>query len=98
MKIEPIFDRLIVRRADSETEVGGVVLPEAYQEKSQMGVVVACGEYTLNDDGTKVPLEVKVGDTIIFPKHCGTDIVIDGESFLVMVEAEVFGVVEDANS
>ena len=96
MKIIPIFDRILVKRiATDEVTAGGIIIPEKAKEKPVEGLVVAQGEGTLSADGDSMyPLDTKVGDRIIFPKHCGTDINLGGEDLLVMCEADVMCVVE----
>lgn len=96
MKIIPVFDRLLVERIANDTvSPGGIIIPDKAKEKPLEGRIVAQGEGTLSEDGESMyPLDTKVGDHILFPKHCGTDINIGGQDLLVMCEADVMCVVE----
>jgi chaperonin GroES len=94
MKVRPLHDRLIVRRIEEkETVKGGIIIPDTAKEKPQEGKVIAVGNGKLLDNGTKVPLDVKAGDKILFGKYSGTDIKIDGEEYLILREDEVLAVV-----
>jgi chaperonin GroES len=94
MKVRPLHDRLIIRRIEEkETVKGGIIIPDSAKEKPQEGEVIAVGNGKLLDNGTKVPLDVKAGDKILFGKYSGTDIKIDGEEFLILREDEVLAVV-----
>lgn len=96
MQIEPIYDRLLIKRDEAKTMTdSGLYIPGNAVDKPLTGVVVACGEGVLWGNEEVYPLQVKVGDRVMFPKHCGVDIELDGESFLLVVEEEVFGIVED---
>jgi chaperonin GroES len=93
MKIRPLHDRLLVRRVEEEdTARGGIIIPDTAKEKPQRGKVLAAGNGKILDNGTKVPLDVKVGDTILFGKYSGTEIKIDGEDVLILREEEVLAV------
>jgi chaperonin GroES len=93
MKVRPLHDRLLVRRTEAEaTAKGGIIIPDTAKEKPQEGEVLAVGNGKLLDNGTKVALEVKVGDKILFGKYTGTDIKIDGEDVLILREDEVLAV------
>jgi chaperonin GroES len=94
MKVRPLHDRLIIRRIEEkETVKAGIISPDSAKEKPQEGEVIAVGNGKLLDNGTKVPLDVKAGDKILFGKYSGTDIKIDGEEFLILREDEVLAVV-----
>ena len=94
MKVRPLHDRLIIRRIEEkETVKGGIIIPDTAKEKPQGGEVIAVGNGKLLDNGTKVPLDVKAGDKILFGKYSGTDIKIDGEEYLILREDEVLAVV-----
>jgi chaperonin GroES len=94
MKVRPLHDRLIIRRIEEkETVKGGIIIPDTAKEKPQEGEVIAVGNGKLLDNGTKVPLDVKAGDKILFGKYSGTDIKIDGEEYLILREDEVLAVV-----
>ena len=93
MKVRPLHDRLVVRRVEEkETAKGGIIIPDTAKEKPQEGEVLAVGNGKILENGTKVPLDVKVGDKILFGKYSGTDIRIDGEDVLILREDEVLAV------
>ncbi len=93
MKVRPLHDRLVVRRIEEkETAKGGIIIPDTAKEKPQEGEVLAVGNGKVLDNGTKVALDVKVGDKILFGKYTGTDIKIDGEEVLILREDEVLGI------
>ena len=93
MKVRPLHDRLLVRRIEEkETAKGGIIIPDTAKEKPQEGEVLAVGSGKVLDNGTKVVLDVKVGDKILFGKYSGTDIKIDGEEVLIVREDEVLAV------
>jgi chaperonin GroES len=93
MKVRPLHDRLLVRRIEEkETVKGGIIIPDSAKEKPQEGEVLAVGNGKILDNGTKVALDVKVGDKILFGKYSGTDIKIDGEEVLILREDEVLAV------
>src|SRR5262245_49817680 len=90
MNVRPLHDRLIVRRIEEKESVkGGIIIPDTAKEKPQEGEVIAVGNGKLLDNGTKVPMDVKVGDKILFGKYSGTDIKIDGQEYLILREDEV---------
>ena len=95
MKVKPLQDRIIVRRLDEEEDVlGGIIIPDTAKEKPQRGEVTAVGDGRIGDDGKRQPMNVKVGDKVIFAKYAGTDIKIDGEELMIMREDDVLGVIE----
>ena len=95
LKIRPLHDRLIVRRLDEEQKTkGGIIIPDSAKEKPQEGEVLAVGNGKILDDGKKVPLDVKVGDKILFSKYSGNEIKIDGKEYLILREDDVQAVVE----
>src|SRR6187431_3640145 len=95
MDIRPLHDRLIVRRIEEgEQRVGGIIIPDSAKEKPQQGKVIAAGNGKVKDDGKRVPLDVKSGDTILFGKYSGQDIKLEGEDLLIMREDEVLAVIE----
>jgi chaperonin GroES len=96
MKIRPLQDRVLVKRLEDELEKtkGGIIIPDTAKEKPQQGKVIAAGKGKVNDDGKVTPLDVKVGDTILFGKYSGSEIKIDGEEHLIMREDDILGVVE----
>ncbi|MBT3363537.1 MAG: co-chaperone GroES [Chloroflexi bacterium] len=90
MNLKPLGDRIIVKPiAKEEVTKGGIVLPDTVKEKPQEGDVVAVGPGRATEDGTRVTLEVKVGDTIVYPKYSGTEIKDGGEEYLIMRESEI---------
>jgi chaperonin GroES len=93
MKVRPLHDRLLVRRIEEkETVKGGIIIPDSAKEKPQEGEVLAVGNGKTLDNGTKLTMDVKVGDKILFGKYSGTDIKIDGEEVLILREDEVLAV------
>jgi len=98
MNVRPLHDRIIVQRIEEgEQKVGGIIIPDTAKEKPQQGKVTAVGNGKAKDDGKRVPLDVKAGDTILFGKYSGQEIKLDGEEFLIMREDEVLAVIEGAN-
>ncbi len=95
MNIRPLHDRVVVRRVEEEkTTAGGIVLPDSAGEKPQQGEVLACGTGKLLENGDVRPLDVKVGDKVIFGQYGGSTVKIDGEELLILSEGEIFGVLE----
>jgi len=96
MKIRPLQDRVIVKRLEDEVEKtkGGIIIPDTAKEKPQQGKIIAVGKGKVNDDGKLTPLDVKVGDTILFGKYSGSEIKLNGEEHLIMREEDILGVVE----
>jgi chaperonin GroES len=93
MKVRPLHDRIIVQRVeDKETVKGGIIIPDTAKEKPQEGIVKAVGNGKILDNGTKLKLEVKEGDRILFGKYSGSEIKIDGEEYLILREDEVLGI------
>jgi chaperonin GroES len=99
MNVRPLHDRLIVSRIEEgEQKIGGIIIPDSAKEKPQQGKVIAAGNGKSNEDGKRVPLDVKAGDLILFGKYSGQEIKLDGEEFLIMKEDEVLAVLDDGNS
>jgi chaperonin GroES len=97
MKVRPLNDRILVRRVEeTEQRVGGIIIPDTAKEKPQQGKVIAAGTGKIKEDGNRIPLDVKAGDTILFGKYSGQEIKLDGEEYLIMREDEVLAVIEDA--
>jgi chaperonin GroES len=95
MKARPLHDRILVKRIDEgEQKIGGIIIPDTAKEKPQQGKVVAVGSGKVKDDGGRIKLDVKAGDTILFGKYSGQEIKLDGEEFLIMREEEVLAVLE----
>jgi chaperonin GroES len=93
MKVRPLHDRILVQRLEEgEQKVGGIIIPDTAKEKPQQGKVIAVGNGKVKDDGTRVPLDVKAGDRILFGKYSGQDIKLDGDEYLIMREDEVLAV------
>ena len=95
MKIRPLHDRVIVKRLEGEsTSPGGIVIPDSAAEKPVQGKIVAVGKGKILEDGNVRPLDVKVGDKILFGKYSGTEVKVDGEDLVVMREEDVMAVIE----
>ena len=95
MNVRPLHDRLLVQRNDSATQTaGGLYLPEPAKEKPVEGTVLAVGDGRLTEEGKTLPLQVKVGDRIIFGKYSGTEIKLDGEERLILREDDVLGILD----
>lgn len=93
MNIRPLQDRIIVKRLEEEEKTaGGIIIPDAAKEKPMQGEVVAAGKGKVSEDGKVMPLDVKVGDKILFGKYAGTEVKLDGEDYLIMREDDVLGV------
>jgi chaperonin GroES len=95
MHVRPLHDRVIVRRLEEgEQKIGGIIIPDTAKEKPQQGEVIATGNGKVNDDGERVPLDIKAGDLILFGKYASQEVKLDGEEYLIMREDEVLGVIE----
>ncbi len=93
MNIRPLHDRVLIRRLEeTETRIGGIIIPDTAKEKPQQGEVMGVGNGKLLEDGTRAPVDVKVGDRILFGKYSGSDIKLDGNEYLVVREDEILGV------
>jgi chaperonin GroES len=96
MKVRPLYDRILIKRLDTEEKTkGGIIIPETAKEKPQEGKVISVGKGKLLDDGSIRPLDVKVGDKILFSKYGGTEINIEGDEYLILREEEILAVVQD---
>ena len=94
-KVRPLHDRLLVKRIEEqETIKGGIIIPDTAKEKPQEGEVIAVGNGKVLDNGTKLALDVKAGDKILFGKYSGSEIKLDGEEHLIMREEDILGVLE----
>jgi chaperonin GroES len=94
-KIRPINDKLVVKRLEAEEKTkGGILLPDTAKEKPKEGKVIAVGEGKLLEDGKRAELQVKVDDRVIFTSYAGTEIKVDGESYLILDESDVLAVVD----
>ena len=95
MKIRPLHDRIIVKRVEEEDKTkGGIIIPDTAKEKPMEGKVIAVGKGKVLEDGKIQPLDVKVGDRVLFGKYSGTEVKIDGEEHLIMREDDILGVIE----
>lgn len=95
IKLKPLNDRVIVRRFEAEeTTKSGIVLPDAAKEKPTRGKILAAGPGSLDDNGKRSPLSVKVGDTVVYGKWSGTEVEYDGEKFVILKESDLLGVME----
>jgi len=95
MSIRPLHDRVIVQRLEEgEQKIGGIIIPDTAKEKPQQGKVIAAGNGKVNDEGKRVPLDVKAGDLILFGKYTSQEVKLDGEEYLIMREDEVLAVID----
>ncbi|MGE0393342.1 MAG: co-chaperone GroES [Vicinamibacterales bacterium] len=96
MNVRPLHDRIIVQRLEDsgEQKIGGIIIPDSAKEKPQQGKVIAAGAGKVKDDGTRQPLDVKAGDTILFGKYSGQEIKMENEEYLIMREDEVLAVID----
>jgi chaperonin GroES len=95
MKFRPLQDRVLIRRLDQEEKTaGGIIIPDTAQEKPMEGEVIAAGPGVRSEDGTLHPLDVKVGDRVLFGKWSGSEVKIDGEDLVIMKESDILGVIE----
>ena len=97
MTIRPLHDRIVVQRTEGEQQVGGIIIPDSAKEKPQQGKVIAAGNGKFKDDGKRVPLDVKAGDSILFGKYSGQEIKLDGDEYLIMREDDVLAVVGEGD-
>jgi chaperonin GroES len=95
MKIRPLHDRVLVETLDAEEKTaGGIIIPDTAKEKPMEGKIIAIGAGARNDDGKAVPLDVKVGDRILYGKWSGTEVKVEGSDYLIMKETDIMGVIE----
>jgi chaperonin GroES len=95
MALRPLHDRLLVKRLEEKEQVqGSIIIPDTAKEKPQEAKVLAIGPGRITDDGKLQPLDIKVGDTVVFGKYAGTEVKIDGEDLLIIREDDVLGVLE----
>ena len=96
MNLQPLGDRLIVEiLEEEETTVSGIVLPDTAKEKPQRGEIVAAGEGRRDDDGDRIPMDVSVGDQVLFAKYAGTEFKIDDEDLLILSEKDILAIVTE---
>jgi chaperonin GroES len=97
MKIKPLHDRVVVRRIDEEERTpGGVIIPDTAKEKPMQGEVLAVGPGARDEDGKRIAMDVKVGDTVLFGKWSGTEVKLDGEEVVIMKESDIMGIIEQS--
>jgi chaperonin GroES len=95
MKFRPLHDRVVVRRIEQQAKTaGGIIIPDTVQEKPQEGEVIAVGPGARNEIGAIVPLDVKIGDRILFAKWSGNEVKIDGQELLIMKEQDIMGIID----
>ncbi len=95
--IRPLHDRVIIKRIEEGEQIrGGIIIPDSAKEKPQEGEVIAAGNGKLLDNGTRVPLDVKEGDKVLFGKYSGSEVKLDGEEYLIMREDEILGIIDSA--
>ena len=94
MKFRPLHDRVVVRRLkQDEKTAGGIIIPDTAQEKPMEGEIIAAGPGARNEDGKLVPLDVKIGDRVLFGKWSGTEVKLDGDELIIMKESDLMGVI-----
>src|SRR6476619_4571626 len=99
MKFRPLHDRVVVKRIEAEEKsAGGIIIPDTAKEKPSQGEVIAGGPGGRDDAGKLIPIDVKVGDRVLFGKWSGTDVKIDGQELLIMKESDILGVIEKTGS
>src|SRR4051812_22831820 len=97
MKFRPLHDRVVIERIDAESQTaGGIIIPDTAQEKPQEGKVIAVGPGARDESGKLIPIDVKVGNRILFGKWSGTEVKLDGVEYLIMKESDIMGVVAEA--
>ena len=95
MKVKPLFDRVLIKRVEPDEKVkGGIIIPDTAKEKPMEGKVIAVGAGRLDDDGKRIPMEVKAGDRILFGKYAGTEIKIDDDEHIILREDEILGIIQ----
>jgi chaperonin GroES len=95
MKVRPLHDRLIIRTLEEQEKTkGGIIIPDTAKEKPVEGNVIAVGAGRIKKDGTKMPLEIKKGDRVLYAKYAGPEIKMDGEEYLMMKEDDILAVIE----
>jgi chaperonin GroES len=95
MKIRPLHDRILVERLEEkEVRKGGIIIPDTAKEKPQEGKVIAAGTGKLNDEGKRLPMDVKAGDRILFGKYSGSEVKLDDKEYLILREEDVLAILE----
>jgi len=96
MKFRPLHDRIVVKRIDAEAKsAGGIIIPDTAQEKPSQGEAIAVGPGGRDEAGKLIPIDIKVGDRVLFGKWSGTEVKIDGQDLLIMKESDIMGVIEE---
>ena len=99
MDIRPLHNRVIVQRLEEgEQQIGGIIIPDSAKEKPQRGRVIAAGDGKVNEDGKRIPLDVKAGDLVLFGKYTSQEVKVGGEEYLIMLEDEVLAVIDDVGA
>jgi chaperonin GroES len=94
-KLRPLGDRVVIKPASrEETTKSGIVLPDTSKEKPQRGTIIAVGEGRRDEDGDRIPLDVKVGDSVLFAKYAGTEFKLDDEELLILAEKDILAIVD----
>ena len=95
MKFRPLHDRIVIRRIEGNDKTkGGIIIPDTAKEKSSQGEIIAVGPGGRDESGKLIPIDLKVGDTVLFGKWSGTEVKIDGQDLLIMKESDIMGVIE----
>ncbi|MBI5529554.1 MAG: co-chaperone GroES [Deltaproteobacteria bacterium] len=95
MKFRPLYDKVLIKRVEAEEKTkGGIIIPETAKEKPVEGKVIAVGNGRILENGSKIPLDVKVGDHVLFGKYSGNEVKIDGEEHVVLKEEEIYAIIE----
>ncbi|MCS7254125.1 MAG: co-chaperone GroES [Armatimonadota bacterium] len=96
MKIKPLRDKVLIKvEEEEEKTAGGIYLPDTAKERPQRGIVVAVGDGKVTDEGKVIPINVKVGDKVIFSKYAGTEIKLDGEKHVILSADDIYAIIED---
>jgi chaperonin GroES len=99
MKLRPLHDRVVVKRIDAEEKTaGGIIIPDTAKEKPSQGEVIAVGPGGRDESGKLIPIDVQVGDRVLFGKWSGTEVKIDGQDLLIMKESDIMGVLDVSSS
>ena len=95
MKFRPLHDRVVVKRIDAEEKSGGIIIPDTAKEKPSQGEVIAVGPGGRDEAGKLIPIDIKVGDRVLFGKWSGTEVKIDGQELLIMKESDIMGIIDE---
>jgi len=96
MQLKPLGDRIVVEQLEAEAKTkGGIIIPDTAKEKPQEGKVIAIGKGRVDNNGKLIPMEVKVGDKVLYGKHAGTEITLDGNEYMILREEDVLAVIQD---